>query len=110
MSARSLRTKIRCTPVWGPSPVAYWVSGCPFGCTIVNDSFTGLPAGTGPEGVKPEMWLTPAALTGGSVTCDDPDPQPRLQAVASNDSASTPPVSALLRLAPGRGGSCAAGS
>src|SRR6476619_1796973 len=64
MSARSLRPKISCTPVWGPGPVAYWVSGCPFGCMIVNDSFTGLPAGTGPEGVNPEMWLTPAALPG----------------------------------------------
>src|SRR4051812_10680341 len=107
MLARSLRTKIRCTPVWGPAPVAYWVSGCPLGCTIVNDTFTGLPVGTGPDGVKPEMWLTPAALTGGSDTCDELDPQPRLQPVAS--SASIKAVCGRLRSAPGTGRSCGAG-
>ena len=31
----------------------------PIGCTIVNDTFTGFPAGIGPDGVRPEMWLTP---------------------------------------------------
>ena len=77
--------------------MAYWVSGWPFGCTIVNDTFTGLPAGIGADGVKPEMWLTPAALTGGSDTCDDPDPQPRLAPVASSDSASTGHVRRRVR-------------
>src|SRR3954470_4813173 len=109
MSARSLRTKIRCTPVWGPAPVAYWVSGCPLGCTIVNDTFTDLPVGTGPDGVKPEMWLSPAALPGGSDPGDELDPQPRLQPVASSDSASITPVSGRLRSAPGTDRSCGAG-
>ena len=31
MYARSSRTMIRCTPVCGPEPVLYWVSGLPFG-------------------------------------------------------------------------------
>src|SRR3954468_20984540 len=101
MSARSLRTKIRCTRVWGPAPVAYWVSGGPLGCTIVNDTFTDLPVGTGPDGVKPEMWLTPAALTGGSETCAELHPHPRLQPFARSDSASITPVSGRLRSAPG---------
>ena len=41
---------IRCTPVWGPEPVLYWVSGLPLGSTTVNVTVTGRPGVTGPLG------------------------------------------------------------
>ena len=52
--ARSRRTMIRCTPLCGPAPCLYCVSGFPSGWRIVNDTLVGVPACTGCEGVKPE--------------------------------------------------------
>ena len=49
---RSSRTKIRCTPVCGPGPRLNFVSGVPSGCWIVNETVTGLPGVTGPDGWK----------------------------------------------------------
>ena len=50
--ARSRRTMIRCTPVWGPAPCLYFVSGFPFGWRTTNETRTGLPATIGAVGVK----------------------------------------------------------
>ncbi len=51
--ARSRRTMIRCTPVWGPGPRLKAVSGFPFGWVIVNETRVGLPATMGADGSKP---------------------------------------------------------
>src|SRR5437762_1831743 len=42
ITARSRRTTIRCTPLWGPEPCLYCVSGFPFGWRIVNDTRVGV--------------------------------------------------------------------
>ena len=36
----------------GPGPVLNFVSGVPSGCSIWNETTTGLPAGTGCDGRK----------------------------------------------------------
>ncbi len=53
MYARSFRTMIKCTPVCGPEPVLYWVSGLPLGSSTVNVTVTGRPGVTGVVGAKP---------------------------------------------------------
>jgi hypothetical protein len=72
---RSSRTRITCTPVCGPGPRLYAVSGCPFGCSIVNESITGLPGCTGPAGWKFASSNVRAAWIVGACG-DDPEPQP----------------------------------
>ena len=59
---------IRCTPVCGPEPVLYWVSGLPLGIFTVNDTVTGLPAWIVPWGWKPPSENTFAAPTAGTLT------------------------------------------
>ena len=41
---------IRCTPVCGPPPVLYWVSGLPLGSCTVKLTVVGRPGVTGPLG------------------------------------------------------------
>ena len=50
--ARSSRTKIRCTPVCGPAPRLNFVSGCPSGWRITNETAVGLPGWIGADGSK----------------------------------------------------------
>src|SRR3954471_25043222 len=72
---RSRRTKITWTPVCGPDPRLNDVSGFPFGCLITNETFVGLPAVTGPVGLKSTIRYVRAAGTDGKLDVDDP-PQP----------------------------------
>src|SRR5437763_17022071 len=64
---RSQRTMIRWTPLCGPAPCLYCVSGFPSGWTIVNDTRVGVPAFTGRAGVNPErayVCAAPPAIVG----------------------------------------------
>ncbi len=45
---------MRWTPLCGPAPCLYCVSGFPFGWRIVKETRVGLDSVTGPVGVKPE--------------------------------------------------------
>src|ERR671937_216331 len=73
IAPRSLRTMIRCTPVWGPDPVLYFVNGAPDGWSIRNEIRVGFAAAR-PAGAKPASRYVRAAPI---VICgDDDDPQP----------------------------------
>src|SRR5437588_5857733 len=64
---------IRCTPVCGPGPALYWVSGLPEGCWTVNEIVVGRPGGTGAAGVKPPSANTFAGATRGTDTPELPE-------------------------------------
>ena len=78
---------IRCTPVCGPPPVLYWVSGLPLGNCTVKLTVVGFPGVTGPAGSNPASVNTRAAATFGTLTA--PlfelllEPQPASAAAAS---------------------------
>src|SRR5205807_8258607 len=73
---RSRRTMIRWTPVWGPGPVRYVVSGAPDGWSTVNEIVVGTPARTAPVGLKPARWNVFAAETVGTAGPEPDEPQP----------------------------------
>src|SRR6478672_8572980 len=95
---------IRCTPVCGPGPVLYWVSGLPLGSLTVNETVTGLPAWIVPWGAKPPSVNTFAAPTVGTLTVPAPEllPQP---ATASAQQAAVSASTAGRRVV----GGCTAG-
>ena len=88
---RSSRTRIRCTPVCGPAPRLYAVSGFPFGCSIVNETVTGLPACTGPDGWKFASSNVRAAWIVGTCGDDEPEPQPARTTHARDQTRETRP-------------------
>src|SRR5947209_17152653 len=68
---------IRCTPVCGPGPVLYCVSGRPDGCCTVNEIVTGRLGVLAAAGLKPARANTRAAATCGTETAEPPElPQP----------------------------------
>src|SRR5436190_14687726 len=81
---RSLRTRIRCTPVCGPAPVLYCVSGLPFGCSIRNEILVAIPGLIVPVGWKAASWKMRAAPIFGAFTPvpDEDEPQPAATSAA----------------------------
>src|SRR6266702_3675148 len=73
---RSRRTMIRCTPVCGPGPVRYCVSGAPEGWLTVNEIVVGACARTGAVGWKPASVNVFAAATVGIAGPEPDEPQP----------------------------------
>src|SRR4051795_7377073 len=73
ITPRSLRTMIRCTPVCGPLPLRYRVSGAPEGWSIRNERTTGLPAviRAGAKSANLKVRAAPMVICGGA---DEPQP------------------------------------
>src|ERR671934_868984 len=74
IAPRSLRTMIRCTPVWGPDPFLYFVNGAPDGWSMRKEIRVGFAAAR-PAGAKPAsryVRAAPIVICGG----EDEEPQP----------------------------------
>src|SRR2546421_1264230 len=105
ITERSLRTTIRCTPVWGPAPVRYRVSGPPEGWPIVNETVVGFPAAAIFVGSKPtrrKVLAGAIVICGGELEDDDEQPTRARTNRASG-------ARRMLRGLSGRGSSRAAG-
>src|SRR2546425_11228 len=74
---RSSRTLIRGTPVGGPEPVLFAVSGLPEGCSMSKATRVVASALTGLAGWKSWSWKVRAAPIVGALTPLPPDDEPQ---------------------------------
>src|SRR5262249_28372673 len=109
MSARALRTKIRCTPVCGPGPGRERVIVLPSGGWVENESVNGFPAVTGPPGLDNGRPQVEAAPRAGAATPLELLPQPPAQPATPSTSATRARKRMALMTPPGTGTSRAAG-
>jgi hypothetical protein len=105
---RSSRTMMRCTPVCGPAPLLYCVSGSPDGWRMKNEILSDFP-GTTRAGVKPAISNVRAGWIVGVVgRALDPDP-PQPAATSATASAPSAPIpSVALIVLEEKGNGCAA--